>query len=210
MTVLAERLDHAVIAGIIRPGSKVLDLGCGDGDLLLRLKEEKQADVRGIELNERSIHRCVEKGLSVYHGDIDSGLSAYHAGAFDYVILNQTFQQVKNVDYVIDESLRVGKRVIVGFPNFAHFAARAILFFLGRVPMTPSLPYEWHDTPNLRFLSISDFSKYCAEKGIEVLAARYLGCKAEMRFLPNMIARNALFVITKKRRLPETETTDRT
>ena len=191
------RLDHKIIYQIIEPGSSVLDLGCGSGDLLYFLAKEKSAQVQGIELSEAAIYKCVEKGLSVFHSDIDSGLIEYPGRSFDYVILNQSMQEVKKVDFVIKEALRVGKKVIVGFPNFAYWPARFRLFLRGKAPVTVSLPYHWYDTPNLHFLSISDFTDFCAEKKIKILSTYYLGEKRLVKFLPNFFASNVIFVITQ-------------
>lgn len=191
------RIDHKIILDLIPDGSKVLDMGCGDGELLYHLKEKKNAKVQGIELDEASIHRCVEKGLNVYHSDIDSGLTGYPPKAFDFVILNQTLQQIRKLDFVIDESLRVGKKVIVGLPNFAHIRSRMIIFFQGKVPVTKSLPYTWHDTPNLRFLSIKDFIEYCGEKKIAIESSYFISGASAVHILPNLFARDAIFVITK-------------
>lgn len=191
------RLDHKIIYEIVEPGSRVLDLGCGAGELLSLLEKEKGAKVQGIELSEDAIYKCVEKGLSVFHGDIDSGLSEYPDKSFDYVILNQSMQEVKKVDFVIDEALRVGKEVIVGFPNFAFWRARLRLFIKGKTPVTYSLPYRWYNTPNLHFLSISDFKEFCSEKNITIRAAYYLGRKDIVKAFPNLLALNAVFIITK-------------
>ena len=191
------REDHKIISDIIEPGSKVLDLGCGDGELLFLLTEEKNVKGQGIELDDGQIYKCVEKGLSIFHGDIDSGLLGYPDKSFDYVILNQSMQQVKKADFVIQESLRVGRKLIVGFPNFAYFKARTSLFFKGKTPITKSLPYHWYDTPNLHFLTISDFKDYCREKNIRVLSAHYLGHKRIVRFWPNLFALNAIFVLER-------------
>ena len=150
-------LDNLVVFDFIKPGSSVLDLGCGDGELLAALMNEKKCRVQGIEIDEQAVYRCVAKGVSVLHGDIDTDLPDYGDRSFDYVVLNQSFQQVKRPDSVLREALRVGREVIVSFPNFVHYSARIQLFFRGRTPVTPSLPYEWHDTPNLHFLSIPRF-----------------------------------------------------
>ena len=161
-------LSYKAILKWIHEGSSVLDLGCGDGELLALLVHEKGVKAQGIEIDEQAIYQCVAKGLSVFHEDIDHGLSGYEDKTFDYVILNQSLQQVKKPDAVVKEALRVGRKVIIGFPNFAHYQARLQIFFKGKTPVTPSLPYEWHDTPNLHFLSISDFIEYCHRRNIEI------------------------------------------
>ena len=189
--------DHKIIYRIVEPGSRVLDLGCGDGELMYLLAKDKGAKVQGIEIDEEAIYKCVAKGLSVFHGDIDSGLKEYPDKSFDYVILNQSMQQVKKADFVIQEGLRVGKKLIIGFPNFGHLDARISMFFKGKTPITPSLPYRWYNTPNLHFLTISDFKSYCAERGITVLDEYYLGKNNTVKAWPNLLARDAIFVLAK-------------
>jgi methionine biosynthesis protein MetW len=191
------RLDHQVICQIVEPGARVLDLGCGNGDLLYLLAREKGARVQGIELNDSAIYECVKKGLSVFHGDIESGLAEYPDRSFDYVILNQSMQEVKKIDGLIHEALRIGSKIIVGFPNFAYLQARMMLFFRGKVPITPSLPYRWHDTPNVRFLSVSDFRDFCREKGLRIQDAHYLGETRRVHLWPNLFALNAIFAVTR-------------
>ena len=191
------RLDYKVIAGIIDSGSRVLDLGCGNGDLMILLSQNKNAVVQGIELDDEAIYRCVEKGLSVFQSDIDIGLTEYPDKSFDYVILNQSMQEVKKIDLVIEEALRVGKKVIIGFSNFAHIKARFMIFLRGKAPITKSLPYRWYDTPNVRFLSISDFRYYCKSKDIKIVKVHNLGNSRLVRFWPNLFALNAVFVISK-------------
>ena len=197
MESIIKRFDHQVICGIVESGSKVLDLGCGNGDLLHLLAEQGGVKAQGVELNNDAIHACVEKGLSVFHSDIDSGLPYYPDQSFDYVILNQSLQEAKKVETVISEALRVGKKVIIGFPNFAHLEARIRIFFGGRAPIVSSLPYEWYSTPNLRFLSIKDFKSFCRIKGYKILAAHFLDSQGQVRVLPNLFAQNAIFVITR-------------
>lgn len=191
------RLDHRIISEIIEPGSSVLDLGCGEGELLCLLILERGARGQGIEIDEQAIYKCVARGLNVYHGDIDSGLSEYPDRSFDYVILNQSLQQVHRVESVLEDCLRVGKKVIVGFPNFAHYKARLQLCFGGRAPVTPSLPFTWYETPNLHFLSISDFFDYCADKGITIERREYLGETKRVYHLPNILAETGIFLISR-------------
>ena len=191
------REDYKIIADIIERGSKVLDLGCGDGELMALLTEKKNVRAQGIELDDSQIYKCVERGLSVFHSDIDSGLLEYPDKSFDYVILNQTMQQAKKADFVIQEALRVGRKLIVGFPNFAYIKARVSIFFRGKTPITKSLPYHWYDTPNLHFLTISDFKAYCADKGIRILEAQYLGQNGRVLLWPNLFALNAVFLLER-------------
>jgi methionine biosynthesis protein MetW len=193
----SKRIDYRIIYRIIKSKSRVLDLGCGDGELLSFLVKEKKVKAQGIELNEAAIYNCVEKGLSVFHGNIETGLSGYPDNAFDYVILNQSMQEVKDVEHVVDEALRIGKKVIVGFPNFAQIKARSRLFLKGKVPITSSLPYRWYNTPNLHFLSIIDFKDFCREKNIKILKKFYLSKNKVIKILPNLLALNAIFLIKK-------------
>ncbi|MDD4183337.1 MAG: methionine biosynthesis protein MetW [Candidatus Omnitrophica bacterium] len=189
--------DHKAVLDMVESNSSVLDLGCGGGDLLELLTIKKNVRGQGIEIDEQAIYRCVAKGLSVLHGDIDTGLSEYKDKAFDYVILNQSLQQLKHVETVLFDALRVGKKVIVGFPNFAYCRARLRLFFRGRVPITASLPYTWYETPNLHFLSTLDFLDYCKEKKIKVERKVYLAADKRIQILPNFFANIGIFLISK-------------
>jgi methionine biosynthesis protein MetW len=191
------RIDHKIILDFTDAGSSVLDLGCGNGDLLALLAAKKSCRVQGIEIDEQAIYECVAKGLNVLHGDIDSGLSEYSDKSFDYVVLNQSLQQLKHFDTVLKDALRVGKKVIVGLPNFAYYKARLQLFFLGRAPVTPSLPYSWYDSPNVHFLSMTDFLRYCKLRDAKVEAKVFLGEKRRVRTLPNLFANSGIFLISK-------------
>ena len=191
------QLDHAVILDLIKPQSSVLDLGCGNGDLLYLLIKQKKARVQGIEIDEQAIYKCVAKGLNVFHGDVDSGLAEFNDKSFDYVVLNQSMQQILHVDKVLADALRVGKKVIVGFPNFAHYKSRLQMFFRGRAPVTEVLPYQWYETPNLHFLSILDFKKYCRAKKINIERSVCIGENHKILFLRNLFAQVGIFLISK-------------
>jgi methionine biosynthesis protein MetW len=191
------KLEHRKIVDMVRPGSSVLDLGCGDGTLLLLLVREKRVRAQGLEQDEQAIYQCVAKGLSVFHGDIDTGLSEYGDGAFDYVIFDQSLQQVRQPDRALEEALRVGREVIVAFPNFAYWPSRLQICFRGQTPVTPSLPYSWYDSPNLHFLSISDFTGYCRRRGIPVRNSIVLGRERVVRVLPNLLGETGIFLIAR-------------
>ncbi len=188
--------EHQTILSWIVNGASVLDLGCNDGELLSLLTREKQVRAQGIELNEQAIHRCLAAGLSVFQEDIDTGLSEFSDASFDFIILNQTFQQVKKPVFVLKEALRVGKKTIVGFPNFVQASARFQLFFKGRVPVTKALPYEWYDTPNLHFLSIADFREYCKKEKINIERSAFIRKDKTIRLFPNLFAEVGLFLLS--------------
>jgi methionine biosynthesis protein MetW len=194
MNAGATELEYRIVLDLVPPGSIVLDLGCGDGQLL-SLLADRGCRAQGIEIDEKAIYACVARGISVLHGDIDAGLAEYNDKSFDYVILYQTFQQVKKPDVVLKEALRVGKHAIVGFPNFAHYKARGQIFFQGKTPVTPSLPYAWFDTPNLHFLSIADFSAYCRRQNIRIEKAAFTGAGRRVHLWPNLRALNGVFLL---------------
>jgi methionine biosynthesis protein MetW len=188
--------DYRIIGDLIDSGARILDLGCGTGELMAFLARKRNTRGQGIELNEQAVYECVKKGLNVCHGDIESGLLEYPDKSFDYVILNQSLQEVRKADDLLENALRVGRRVIVGFPNFAWIGSRWRLFFQGRSPITTALPYRWYDSPNVRFLSISDFKDFCSRKRIEVLKASYLRDGKTVSCRPNLLAELAVFLLT--------------
>jgi len=193
----AIRPDHKMILEIVEHGSRVLDLGCGDGELLSLLKTKKSCRVTGIEISEEAIFKCLERGVTVSQGDIDSGLTDYSDKRFDYVVLNESLQEVLNPERVILEACRVGKKVIVGIPNFCNISARLQVFFKGRVPVTKWLPYKWYNTPNIRFLSLKDFRYFCQDKGIEILKERALNQDKEIFVRTNLFAFVGIFLLKK-------------
>jgi methionine biosynthesis protein MetW len=190
------KTENKIILDWVSAGASVLDLGCGDGELLAQLITQKQVHAQGIELSDVAVHRCVAQGLSVFQQDIDTGLSEYATQSFDYIILNQTLQQVKKPDLALKEALRVGKHVIVGFPNFVQASARFQIFFRGRVPVTKALPYEWYDTPNLHFLGIADFKAYCQRRNIRIEKAVFIRKSQRVSFFANFLAETALFLLS--------------
>lgn len=162
------RIDLQVIADLIPDDARVLDVGCGDGELLELLRNQKKIDGRGVEISQRGVNECVARGLSVIQGDADTDLVYYPDKAFDYALLSQTLQATRNPRAVLEHLLRIGERAIVSFPNFGHWSVRSSLFFRGQMPVTKDLPYSWYDTPNIHFCTIRDFIVLCDELGAKV------------------------------------------
>jgi methionine biosynthesis protein MetW len=159
------RVDHLMVAEMVERGAKVLDVGCGDGELLKILTETRDVDGRGIEISREGVNQCVAKGLAVIQGDADTDLSDYPDDAFDYVILSQTLQATWRPRDVVEHMLRIGRCAIVSFPNFGHWKIRLNLLFGGRMPRTDNLPDTWYDTPNIHFCTIKDFRELCGVVG---------------------------------------------
>ena len=162
------RVDLVVVAEMVEPGAKVLDVGCGDGELLRLLADTRGVDGRGIELSREGVNECVAKGLAVIQGDADTDLADYPDDAFDYVILSQTLQATRAPRVVLEHMLRIGRRAIVSFPNFGHWRIRMQVMFRGRMPRTDNLPYVWYDSPNIHFCTIKDFRELCAAVGAKM------------------------------------------
>jgi methionine biosynthesis protein MetW len=197
------RYDLQLIASWIEPGSRVLDLGCGEGDLLQHLIARKGVTGAGIEHNEEKVARCIEKGLSVLQGDISQEVHDYPDNAFDYVILSQTLLQVYEPATLIRSMLRIGHRGIVSFPNFSHWGIRLQVIFTGYAPVSRRLPYQWYETPNIRVITLKDFRKFVHEVGLRVLDEVAIDTHSQDRygriiaFLPNLRATYGIYLIGK-------------
>ncbi|MCG3178922.1 MAG: Bifunctional methionine biosynthesis protein MetXA/MetW [Phycisphaerae bacterium] len=185
------------ICELVEPGSRVLDLGCGDGVLLRRLAEERGVRGLGIEIDPDAIARCVESGVDVVQADLDQGIAGFPDGSYDVVLLNETLQVTHRTDLVLREVLRVGRRGIVTVPNFGYWRLRWQIVFRGRMPVTRALPFPWYETPNIRVLTLRDFRRLCRKLGGVIEHAEYLRKGAPVRTLglPNLMAPEALFII---------------
>ncbi|WP_284177572.1 methionine biosynthesis protein MetW [Rhabdaerophilum sp. SD176] len=171
MSSEALRSDYRLVSEMVRPGTRVLDVGCGDGELLAFLARHKQVDARGIEISREGVAACVAKGLAVIQGDADTDLADYPDDCFDYVILSQTIQATRNPKIVLEQMLRIGRNAIVSFPNFGHWRIRTHLMFNGRMPVTENLPDSWYNTPNIHFCTIRDFVALADELQARIVRA---------------------------------------
>jgi len=197
------RTDHILVAEMVAPGSRVLDVGCGEGDLL-RLLESRGVDGRGIELSREGVNRCVAKGLAVIQGDADTDLSNYPDDSFDYVILSQTLQATRQPRVVLENLLRIGRHAIVSFPNFGYWRMRMQLLVRGQMPRTENLPATWYDTPNIHFCTIKDFVQLCDEINVKMERAVALDSYARPLRLNapwwfwNMFGEQGVFLLSRR------------
>ncbi len=190
------------IAGMIEENSRVLDLGCGDGELLEMLYTRKNVYGLGVDINTEEVLKCIKRGVSVIQEDIEAGIHKYKDQSFDYVILSETLQAIKRPDYVMHQIMRVGKKVIVTFPNFAYYKLRLKYFLTGRMPKSEILPFEWYNTPNIHLLTIKDFKSFCKNNSIKFSREVYLVGKQKMvrtgLGLENIFAEEAIFLIHRE------------
>ena len=199
------RFDLQVIADAVEPGSRVLDLGCGKGDLLAWLAANKGVIGTGIELDKDKAAHCIARGLSVLQGDLSDEVDDYPDQSFDYVILSQTLQQIYEPARLLYSLSRIGRRVIVSFPNFSHYTIRLQLLFSGLAPKNDQLPYSWYDTPNIRVITLSDFKRFARDVGYTIVKETAIDTNNAsstgrvVRLLPNLLATYGIFVIEKKR-----------
>jgi methionine biosynthesis protein MetW len=204
MTPTAHRTDHLLIAEMVGPLARVIDVGCGDGALLKLLGETKRVDGRGMEVERDRVNACVAQGLSVIQGDADRDLAAYPDGAFDYAILSLTIQATRNPKAVLDELLRVARRAIVSFPNFGHWQVRGRLMLTGRMPVTANLPDAWYETPNAHLCTIKDFTDLCSlcNARVERKVAFNVSGQKLGTWLPltahNFLGERAVFMLSRK------------
>jgi methionine biosynthesis protein MetW len=198
------RNDLKVITGFVTPGARVLDVGCGDGALLQRLEDEKQADGRGIEISQKGVNQAVARGLSVVQGDADHDLTTYPDDAFDFVILSQTLQATHNPRLVLEQLLRIGRKVVVSFPNFGNWRVRSQFLLRGRMPVTDDLPYSWYDTPNIHFFTVRDFIELTekidarVEKAVALLGSGRVLNRRVRLVLWNLMADQAIFLLSRR------------
>lgn len=191
------RGDYQIIGEIVADGSRVLDLGCGEGELLAWLEAQRNCKARGVEISPTKVRKAVSRGLSVYQSDIDEGLADYPDGTFDYVVLSQTLQETLRPRDVLQEMVRVGKHAIVAFPNFGHWSARWSLLRTGRAPKTEHLPYEWYDTPNVHFVTIPDFEELVRRDHLTVEKSYFLSGDRRINWRPSLLADSAVYLISK-------------
>jgi methionine biosynthesis protein MetW len=194
---LLGRSDYAIIGDIVEPRTKVLDLGCGEGELLEWLAANKGVQARGVEISSAKVQRAIARGVSVFQGDIAEALADYPGQAFDYVILSQTLQETLYPRQVLREMLRVGRRGIVAFPNFGHWTVRASFLRSGRAPNTKAFPYAWYESPNIHFLTVDDFEELASLEKLVVERRYFLSGHRKVTALPNLMAETAVYLVTR-------------
>lgn len=194
---LLGRSDYAIISELIEPNTRVLDLGCGEGELLAWLAQNKNVDARGVEISGPRAQQAIARGVSVFHSDLEDALADLPDQAFDYVILSQTLQETRQPLKVLRDMLRVGRKAIVAFPNFAHWSVRLAHLFTGRAPKTKLFPHDWYDSPNIHFLTVDDFESLAAGEKWTVERRMFLEGPRKVEFLPNLLAEVAVFLIRK-------------
>jgi methionine biosynthesis protein MetW len=197
VTDILGRSDYAIISELIEPNSRVLDLGCGEGELLQWLVQNKAVDARGIEIDGPKVQRAIARGVSVYQSDIDDGLTGYPDDSFDYVILSQTLQETRRPLEVLREMLRIGRHAIVAFPNYGHWAVRLSLLATGRAPRTRCFPHEWYASPNIHFLTVRDFEQLARGQHWKVERKIFLAGHRTGVFLANLMAEVAVYLVKK-------------
>jgi methionine biosynthesis protein MetW len=197
MTPLPLRPDLAAVAAAVPEGARVLDIGCGNGQLLAWLRDTKGVEGRGIELDAADVASAVGRGLAVVQGDADTDLADYPDAAFDVVILSNTLQAMQRPAAVLDQLVRIGRSAIVSFPNFGHWRVRLSLTLGGRMPVTRSLPVSWHETPNIHFCTIADFEALAAEMRLTVERATGLAAGRPVGLWPNLLADTGVFVLRR-------------
>lgn len=192
------RPDFATIAAWIKPATKVLDLGCGDGALLRYLTDTLQTKGYGVEIDDTNILACLNNRINVIQSDLESGLSGFESNSFDYVILSQTLQAMKHTENIIHEMLRVGKEGIVTFPNFGHWRNR-LQILRGHMPVSRTLPYEWFDTPNIHLCTLNDFEQFCHQHGVHILERRVMTDNQQTTLAPNLFGMLAFYRFTQRK-----------
>ena len=197
MTIIApssdvSRPDFALIATWVRSGARVLDLGCGDGSLMRFLRDTRDVRGYGVEIDDANVLACFNNGVNVIQSDLESGLLSFESDSFDYVVLSQTLQAVKNTEYIVREMLRVSKEGIVSFPNFGYWKNR-LQVFSGHMPVSEALPYQWFDTPNIHNCTLGDFEEFCGQHGARILERRVMSGNRQITFMPNLLGMLAFY-----------------
>ena len=196
MLELYGRSDYAIIGELVEPRTRVLDLGCGEGELLAWLKENKDVDGRGVELTGASVQKAIARGVSVYQGDLETALEDYPDKAFDYVVLSQTLQETRNPLHVLQGMLRIGRKAIVAFPNFGYWNVRIAHLWTGRAPKTGLFPYDWYDSPNIHFLTVLDFEALARQERWSMERRIFVAGNRQVTMFPNLMAEVAVFLVS--------------